>query len=169
MLMFTAFNSLQNTVSGIYDNNGFTHLGKISLFVLYAVFGACTFFTGFLIRKFGYNKVLFVSSLGYVIYEVAGLVIAMWGDIPKPLGWAIVLFGACTCGAGASSIWVAQGSYVSAVAGESRKTELFGLFWMLMMSSQILGNVLITFVLGLIGKVAYFVVLTALGGTIQCM
>ena len=33
------------------------------------------------------------------------------------------------------------------------------------MSSQILGNVLITFVLGLIGKTAYFVVLAALGGT----
>ena len=32
------------------------------------------------------------------------------------------------------------------------------------MSSQIFGNVLITFILGLIGKVAYFIVLTALGG-----
>ena len=88
----------------------------------------------------------------------------MWEDIPKALGWTIVLFGACTCGAGASSIWVAQGSYVSVVAGEDRKTELFGLFWMIMMSSQIFGNVLITFILGLIGKVAYFIVLTALGG-----
>ena len=35
---------------------------------------------------------------------------------------------------------------------------------MLMMSSQILGNILITFVLGAIGKVPYFIVLTALGG-----
>ena len=35
---------------------------------------------------------------------------------------------------------------------------------MIMMSSQIFGNVLITFILGLIGKVAYFIVLTALGG-----
>ena len=165
LLMFTAFNSLQNTVAGIYDDNGFENLGKISLFVLYAVFGVCTFFTSFLIRKFGYNKVLFISSLGYVLYELAGLIIAMWTDIPKPLGWTIVLLGACTCGAGASSIWVAQGSYVSVVAGEDRKTELFGLFWMIMMSSQIFGNILITFVLGLIGKVAYFIVLAALGGT----
>ena len=68
LLMFTAFNSLQNTVSGIYDDNGFTNLGKVSLFMVYFVFGICTFFTSFLIRKFGYNKVLFVSSLGYALY-----------------------------------------------------------------------------------------------------
>ena len=115
--MFTAFNSLQNTVAGIYDDNGFTNLGKISLFMVYFVFGICTFFTSFLIRKFGYNKVLFISSLGYALYEVAGLVIAMWEDIPKPFGWFVVLLGAATCGAGASCIWVAQGSYVSVVAG----------------------------------------------------
>ena len=88
----------------------------------------------------------------------------MWDDIPKAFGWFVVLLGAATCGAGASCIWVAQGSYISVVAGETRKTELFGLFWMIMMSSQIFGNVLITFILGLIGKVAYFIVLTALGG-----
>ena len=34
-----------------------------------------------------------------------------------------------------------------------------------MMSSQIVGNILITFVLGAISKVAYFIVLTALGST----
>ena len=165
MLMFTAFNSLQNTVAGIYEDQGFDNLGKASLLTVYGVFGFCVFFTGFVIRKFGYNKVLFISSLGYVLYELAGLVIAMWTDIPKPLGWIFVELGAACCGAGASAIWVAQLSYVSIVAGESRKTELFGLFWMLMMSSQILGNVLITFVLGLIGKTAYFIVLAALGGT----
>jgi len=33
------------------------------------------------------------------------------------------------------------------------------------MSSQIVGNILITFVLGAISKVAYFIVLTALGST----
>jgi hypothetical protein len=68
MLMFTAFNSLQNTVSGIYEDEGFTNLGKASLLVVYFVFGIFTFFTGFAIRKFGYNRVLFASSLGYVLF-----------------------------------------------------------------------------------------------------
>lgn len=164
MLMFTAFNSLQNSVSVVYKNPGFESLGKVSLITLYGVFGICTFFTPFIIRKFGYKIVFLISALGYALYSLAGLIIVMWEDIPVWLGWFLVMLGACTCGASASSIWVAQGSYVSTVAGEERKTELFGLFWMLMMSSQILGNVLITFVLGAIGKVAYFIVLTALNG-----
>ena len=161
--MFTAFNSLQNSVSTIYDDYGYKNLGTASLLFLYFVFGVSTFFTPFIIRKWGYKTVMFVSSLGYALYELAGLIIALWDNCPKPLGWILVMFGAATCGASASMIWVAQGSYVSTVAGDTRKTELFGLFWMIMMSSQIVGNILITFVLGAIGKVAYFLVLTALG------
>jgi len=37
--------------------------------------------------------------------------------MPKIMGWIIVLIGAILCGASASMIWVAQGSYVSTVAG----------------------------------------------------
>lgn len=74
-----------------------------------------------------------------------------------------MLLGAMLCGASASAIWVAQGAYVSQVAGETRRTELFGLFWMLMMSSQIIGNLITTFVLGLVSNTVYFLVLTILG------
>jgi hypothetical protein len=122
MLMFTAFNSLQNIVSKIYADYGYDDLGEISILLLYFVFGVCTFFTPYIIRTFGYKKVMFCSSLGYVVFEGAGLVIALWTDIPKPLGWVFVLLGSVTCGASASMIWVAQGSYVSQVAGEVRKT-----------------------------------------------
>jgi len=60
---------------------------------------------------------MFVSSLGYGIYEGAGLMIALWLDMPKILGWIVVLVGAMLCGMSASMIWVAQGAYVSQVAG----------------------------------------------------
>ena len=163
MIMFTAFNSLQNMVSKIYAQYGYGNLGEISVLVLYFVFGITTFFTPYVIRQFGFKKVMFISSMGYAVYEGVGLVIALWEDMPKVLGWVIVLFGACLCGASASMIWVAQGAYVSQVAGESRKTELFGLFWSLMMSSQIAGNLITTFVLGLVSNVVYFLVLTTLG------
>jgi hypothetical protein len=65
----------------------------------------------------------------------------------------------------ASVIWVAQGSYTSKVASADKKSELFGLFWALMMSSQILGNLLSTFVLGRINNLVYFIILTILGST----
>jgi hypothetical protein len=63
----------------------------------------------------------------------------------------------------ASILWVSQGSYVGRVADENRKGELFGLFWALMMSSQILGNLLITFILSKLGEITYFYLLTTLG------
>lgn len=85
---------------------------------MYAVFGATTFFTPFIIRTFGYKKVMFVSSLGYGIFEGAGLIVTIFDGMPKWLGWVIVLLGASLCGASASMIWVAQGSYTSNVAGE---------------------------------------------------
>lgn len=163
MIMFTAFNSLQNIVSKIYGEYGYDNLGETSILLLYFTFGVCTFITPYFIRKFGYKKVMFISSLGYGVYEGVGLIIALNEDLPKWIGWTLVLLGAMLCGASASMIWVAQGSYVSQVAGEARKTELFGLFWSLMMSSQILGNLITTFILGLISNVVYFLVLTTLG------
>ena len=70
------------------------------------------------------------------------------------------------CGLSASILWVAQGGYTSQVASGNRKNELFGLFWALMMSSQIIGNVLSTFVLGRINNLVYFIILTIIGGNI---
>ena len=119
-----------------------------------------------MIRKYGYKKAMFFSSLGYTCYEGVGLIIALWEDMPHFLGWVLVLLGASICGASASVLWVGQGAYVSEVAGSERKTELFGLFWSLMMSSQISGNLITTFVLGLIGNTAYFLVLTTMGCTL---
>ena len=76
----------------------------------------------------------------------------------------IINLGACVCGVSASALWVAQGACVSKVASETRKSELFGLFWSFMMSSQIWGNLLATFVLGRINNLVYFMILTILGG-----
>ena len=65
------------------------------------------------------------------------------------------------------------GSYVNDVAGEERegdrKTELNGIFYSLFMSSQILGSLLTTLVLGLIDTKLYFVCLTAIGCTALLM
>ena len=60
-------------------------------------------------------------------------------------------------------LWVAQAGYTSERSGESKKNELFGLFWGLMMSSQILGNLLTTFILGKMSNELYFLLLTILG------
>lgn len=106
---------------------------------------------------------MFLSSLGYAIFEATGIVVASEVNIPTVLVWIIVIIGAVLCGISASILWVAQAGYTNATASENRKSELFGLFWGLMMSSQIFGNLLTTFVLGKMSTLTYFIVLTALG------
>ena len=83
--------------------------------------------------------------------------------IPYWIVWVAVILGSIVCGSCAGVLWVAQGAYTSAVAGNVRQTELFGVFWGLMKCSQISGNLLITFVLGKISTFVYFSVLTILG------
>lgn len=52
---------------------------------------------------------------------------------------------------------------MSDVSTPTTKVEMFGLFCGLMMTSQIVGNILGTFLLGKINNTVYFVVLAILG------
>ena len=169
LLMFTSFNSLQNILSQVYNDYGYDRLGETSILLIYLCFGIGTLFTPFIIRTQGYSRVFFYSSLGYILFEGAGLAITFWEDMPRWLGWILVVVGAVVCGFSASMLWVGVGSYVNEVAGSERdrdrKTELNGIFYSLFMSSQITGSLLTTLMLGLIGTKLYFVCLTVIGCT----
>lgn len=163
MIMFTSFNSLQNIVSKLYDEYNFKNMGQTAVMAIYAAFGVTTLFSSFIVKKLGYKKAMFCASLGYGVFQSTGLLIVTEIDIPHPVIWVAVILGALICGVSASVLWVAQGAYTSQVADENRKSQLFGLFWALMMSSQILGNLLITFILGKMSNLIYFILLTILG------
>lgn len=163
MIMFTSFNSLQNMVSKLYDDYGYKNLGQTAILFIYFSFSIATWVTSYIIKHVGYKKTMFFSSLGYAVFEATGLLIVTKVEINHTLVWIIVNAGACICGFSASALWVAQGAYTSKVASEKRKSEVFALFWVFMMSSQILGNLLGTFVLGRINNLVYFIILTILG------
>ena len=113
LVMFTTFNSLQNIISKIYNEEGYHSLGETSILLLYFVFGGATFFSPFVIRTLGHKKAMFFSSLGFSLFEGVGLLVTLWEEMPKYLGWTLVLLGAVICGTSASMLWVAQGSYVN--------------------------------------------------------
>lgn len=130
---------------------------------IYGAFGINVLFSSFIVKKLGYKKAMFFASLGYGIFEATGFLVVTDVDIDHTIVWVVIIFGAIICGVSASTLWVAQGAYVSQVADTNRKGELFGLFWGLMMSSQIIGNLLIVFVLGKLSNLTYFILLTILG------
>lgn len=64
---------------------------------------------------------MFMSSLGYAVFEATGLLVVTDIDISKELVWVCINLGACVCGFSASVLWVAQGGYTSQVATGNTK------------------------------------------------
>lgn len=115
MMMFTAFNSLQNMISSLYEALGLGPLGQISLFCIYGAFGATTLISSFMIEKFGYKKIMFFSGLGYAFFELTGLLVTSCknedsydGVCSEGFIYFIVLLGALVCGFSAALIWVSN-------------------------------------------------------------
>jgi fucose permease len=163
MIMFSSYNSMQNILAKLYDDEGYTNMGRILFICVYGGLGITTIFSSFIVKRLGYRKARFFASLGYAVFECAGILVAGKVEIAKGFVWFLLIVTACICGICASVIWVAQGSYTGAVADENSKSELFGLFWALMLSSQIIGNLLIIFVLSKLGPLTYFIILTVIG------
>ena len=66
--MFTSYDSLQNIMSKLYDENGCKNLGQTALMFLYGVFGISVVFSPFVVKKLGFKKSMFYSSLGYALF-----------------------------------------------------------------------------------------------------
>lgn len=73
MLMFTAYNSLQNMISSIYSQMGYKSLGQISVFCIYGSFGIANFFAAYVIERVSYRKLMFFCSVGYTLFNMTGM------------------------------------------------------------------------------------------------
>lgn len=68
MIMFTSYNSLQNIVSKLYEEYDYKNLGQTAVMFVYGAFGISVFFSSFIVKKLGYKKSMFFSSLGYGLF-----------------------------------------------------------------------------------------------------
>ncbi|KAL4492406.1 hypothetical protein ABPG72_005541 [Tetrahymena utriculariae] len=170
LLLFSAFSSAQNLVGSLYKGQGYNNLGLISLLVLYAIFAFCCLFANFFFSRMQYKYIFIFSSLGYVSYTAAGIwVCACDGSgslaCSKGIIYFIVLFGSSLCGFSASLIWIAQGGYIDSIGQDtpSKKGTFSGIFWAITQGSQIIGNILGTFILQYLQNIQYFFIMTGLG------
>ncbi|KAL4446012.1 hypothetical protein ABPG74_011004 [Tetrahymena malaccensis] len=170
LLLFSAFNSAQNLVGSLYKSQNLGNLGLISLLVLYAIFAVSCLFANFFISRMQYKYIFIFSSLGYVSYTAAGIWVCACdgsdsGACGKGLIYFIVLLGASLCGFSASLIWIAQGGYIDSIGQDtpSKKGTFSGIFWAIMQGSQIIGNILGTFILQYLENMQYFLIMTGLG------
>ncbi|KRX00648.1 Major facilitator superfamily domain, general substrate transporter [Pseudocohnilembus persalinus] len=178
MLLFSAFNSAQNMVSQVYEKLGYGDLGNVALFSLYFAFGISSFF-GVQLVSLAPQKIIFIiSGVFYNCFMFAGFILVHCPDktnnkqesLPfqckEPVVYTYMILASVLCGVAAAMIWVSQGSYLEAVGQQCKpKSGLFvGIFWSIMQCSQILGNTMSYFLLGLEnGTQIYFTVMLIIG------
>ena len=97
---------------------GFKNLGQLAILVVYLSCALFTPLSTYVVKRFGYKTSMLVCSIGYLSFSSAGLVVILGADIPKALVWIIIGLGAMICGMSCSVIWVAQGGYISTLAGK---------------------------------------------------
>lgn len=151
LLLFTAFQSVQNLQSSINSEQG---LGSSSLATIYAALVvSCMFVPTYMIRRLGLKYTLIVAVLMYSVYFVANFYPTFWTMIPA----SVVL------GIGAAPLWTAKCAYLTSVATEYADltgqrvgdvvARFFGLFFMIFQTGQIWGNL-----------IAYYVLRPGMGG-----
>lgn len=111
MLMFTAYNSLQNMISSLYEQEGYHSLGQIALFGIYTAASLGHFLASYIIQRIGYKKLMFLCSVMYMLFEATGLLVSTCKDrhttvCTREFVYTVVISGSFVCGIAASFIWV---------------------------------------------------------------
>lgn len=145
-LVYTAFSAIQNLAGGYLGTAGDTAIS-----VLYFVFAASCIAGPAVVDYLGQRWSLFAAFLTVCSFCV-GNVVAMHNEDNSGLQYAVLLPTGALLGFGASFLWTAQGSYLTAAAGkyamaagQMEKAALGtfnGVFWGMFQLTQITGNLL---------------------------
>eukprot|EP00047_Mylnosiga_fluctuans_P003001 m.226943 g.226943 ORF g.226943 m.226943 type:complete len:423 (+) comp11505_c0_seq1:40-1308(+) len=144
MCIFMAFQTASSFNSTLLTNMGFGDLGYNSLAVIYAVFSVANFISPFIVDLTGPRIGMALGGSLYCLFIAAFL---------KPMAWSIMVSSALL-GLGAAVLWTAQGSFVTLNSDENTRGRNSGIFWALLQSSILIGNLMAYFVLPDSGKVS---------------
>ncbi|KAJ8020381.1 Protein unc-93-like A [Holothuria leucospilota] len=146
LFIFTAFQALSNLQSSINCDAG---LGVASLATIYGTFIlSCMFTPAVIIRYMGLKWTLVISMCCYALYTVANY---------SP-SWATLIPASALVGLAAGPLWTSMSTYVTTLGMryamiKDERTEniiarFFGFFFLFFKTSQIIGNLIASLVLG---------------------
>eukprot|EP01017_Pseudomicrothorax_dubius_P039759 TRINITY_DN613_c0_g1_i1.p1 TRINITY_DN613_c0_g1~~TRINITY_DN613_c0_g1_i1.p1 ORF type:complete len:256 (+),score=33.78 TRINITY_DN613_c0_g1_i1:115-882(+) len=164
LIMFTAFNSIQNLVSEIYEQSGYDNLGRICLFTFNTAFCIGSFATARIVKRLGLSPSIFFATLPYLLASVSGIFMsACMNSKPVPaycesppivITFHIVAY--FVVGLGSAILWNAQSGYITVIAPKDREGSYFGIFFAIIQNSFILGSILPSFVFRMASTMVYF-------------
>ncbi|XP_076046770.1 UNC93-like protein MFSD11 isoform X2 [Oratosquilla oratoria] len=138
MFVFTSFQTQGNMQQVVIEsikaeNEDFRGSGYISLAVIYAVFATTNWLAPSVLSFIGPKGCMIVGGVTYGIF-IAGF---LW-----PQTWLLYLTSVLV-GAGAALIWTGQGNYLTLMSDESTISRNSGIFWAMLQSSLLFGNLFV--------------------------
>ena len=100
----------------------------------------------------------------YVIWSLAGILPVTLTHTPttRIIIWVVMLSAGALNGFGGALLWIGQGKYVTDCSTDINKGFHFGLFWCIMMSSQLVGSVIAAFMLQVVSQKLFFILMACL-------
>ena len=149
-VLFCAFFTCQNMASLVLKEDGLNDLGFYILAVLYFSIAVSSMMSTALWKKLGTYKCLILGGFGHFCFVCAQIFPAIKYDNPSSTSVVtrdafivtIIIMCAIINGIGASLIWVSNGNYISECATPKTKGFFYGFFWIVYMSSQVVGSLI---------------------------
>ncbi|XP_037376925.1 protein unc-93 homolog A [Talpa occidentalis] len=146
LLLFTAYGALQSLQSSLHSEKG---LGVTTLSTLYGgVLLSSMLLPPLLIQRLGCKWTIVLSMCGYVAFSLGNFYPSWYTLVPT----SILL------GLGAAPLWSAQSTYLTVVGnrraeatggvGKDVVSQYFGIFFLIIQSSGVWGNLISSLVLG---------------------
>lgn len=168
MLLYTAYNPVQNMISLLFEEIGEKYLGIYALFVGQLAFAAGSLLAPQIAAKFSYRIGFFIGAFGFVLLIAVGKFASFCSHYKDTFMcqssslYVIVTIASCAQGQGSSLIWYMQSLFIFDCSNENNKGRMFGIFMALMQVSQISGAIIATIGLREFGTEGFFMFQTFL-------
>lgn len=122
MLMFTSYTSFSTIISQLYKQQGYTNLGKYSIFTNYGCFMISNMFAPYIGARVNSKWLMMLAGCCYSFNYFTGFLITYVVEYEWAV-YAIVVGGAAIGGLSASILWVSQGDYMHTICEQGNKQK----------------------------------------------
>jgi hypothetical protein len=149
------------------EENGFDALGFYILAVMYFFMGIGSILSTAIINKFGTRFCLVMGGFGNVQWILSTL-LAVYRvklldmGVPLYVIYAGLILATIINGFTVGILWASANQYIADCSSDFNKGFFFSYFWSFYMTSQIFGNLIAAFVLGLLEQGNYFEIMACI-------
>lgn len=169
LLIFSAYNPVQNMVSVLFKQLGEDYLGIFAMIVVNQCYGIGSLISPIVAPRLSYRTVFASCAAAFVIFIFIGQLISSCAVASSSLLchtsmiYSLMMGASILAGFGMAFIWFTCSVYIQASANESNKGKMFGIFGAIHQSSNITGALLSLVLLKFFGVKGFFMSQALLG------